>query len=123
MFNNIFRQDAMGGSIGMIESLLEKTVDYGKTSFQLVKFRTLNKTSDIVSSLLAHTVVLLFALSFMLFLSLGMAIWVGEILGNNFYGFFMVAAFYGLTGVLIHLFLHKRIKKMVSDRFIEQALK
>jgi len=123
MFNNIFRQNAMGGTIGMIESLFEKTVDYGKTSFLLVKLRTLNKTSDIVSSLLAHTVVLIFVLSFMLFLSLGIAIWVGEILGNTFYGFFVVAAFYGLTGVLIHLFLHKWIKKLVSDRFIKQVLK
>ena len=123
MFNNIFRQNAMGSSIGMIESLFEKTVDYGKTSFQLVKLRTLSKTSDVVSSLLAHTVVLIFALLFMLFLSLGMAIWVGEILGNTFYGFFVVAAFYGLTGIFIHLFLHKWIKKLVSDRFIEQVLK
>jgi len=123
MFNNIFRQNAMGSSIGMIESLFEKTVEYGKTSFLLVKLRTLNKTSDVVSSLLAHTVVLIFALLFMLFLSLGMAIWVGEILGNTFYGFFVVAAFYGLTGIFIHLFLHKWIKKLVSDRFIEQVLK
>ena len=107
----------------MIESLFEKTVDYGKTSFLLVKLRTLNKTSDVVSSLLAHTVVLIFALSFMLFLSLGIAIWLGEIFGNTFYGFFVVAAFYGLTGIFIHLFLHKWIKKLVSDRFIEQVLK
>ena len=123
MFNNIFRQNAVGGTIGMIESLFEKTVDYGKTSFLLVKLRTLNKTSDVVSSLLANTVVLIFALLFMLFLSLGLAIWVGEILGNIFYGFFVIAAFYGLTGILIHLFLHKWIKKLVSDRFIEKLLK
>ncbi|MCK9411359.1 MAG: hypothetical protein M0Q53_03595 [Prolixibacteraceae bacterium] len=123
MFNNILRTNARGGTIGMIESLFEKTVDYGKTSFLLVKLRMLNKTSDVVSSLLAHTVVLIFALSFMLFLSLGLAIWLGEIFGNPFYGFFVVAAFYGLTGIFIHLFLHKWLKKLVSDRFIEQVLK
>ncbi len=107
----------------MIESLFEKTIDYGKTSFLLVKLKTLNKTSEVISSLLAHTVVLIFAFSFLLFLSLGIAIWMGEILGNTFYGFFVVAAFYGLTGIFIHLFLHKWLKKMVSDRFIEQVLK
>jgi fatty acid desaturase len=123
MFKTIFRQNAMEGTIGMIESLFEKAVDYGKTSFLLVKLRTLKKTSDVVSSLLVNTVVLIFALSFMLFLSLGIAIWVSQILGNTFYGFFVVAAFYGLTGVLIHLFLHNRIKKLVSDRFIKQVLK
>ncbi|MCX6220785.1 MAG: hypothetical protein NTZ69_07335 [Bacteroidia bacterium] len=123
MLNNIFRQNAMGGSMEMIESLFEKTVNYGKTSFLLVKLKTLNKTSEVVSSLLAHSVVLIFALSFMLFLSLGMAIWVGEILGNTYYGFFIVATFYGLTGIFTHIFLHKWLKKMVSDRFIEQVLK
>jgi len=86
MLNNIFRQNTMESSIGMIESLFEKTVDYGKTSFLLVKLKTLNKTSDVVSSLLAHTVVLIFALLFMLFLSLGIAIWLGEIFGSTFYG-------------------------------------
>jgi hypothetical protein len=59
----------------------------------------------------------------MLFLSLGLAGWLGEILGNAYYGFFVVAAFYGIAGIIIHFFMHKWLKKMVRNNFIKQVLK
>lgn len=120
---NIFRQNAMDSHTELFESLVEKAVDYGKTSLRLMKLRTLSKTSDIISSLLPRLVVLVFALSFMLFLSLGLAIWIGEILGKSWAGFLVVAAFYGLAGFLIHLFLRKWLKRMADDQFIKHVLK
>ena len=120
---NIFQQDNMESNTEMIESLFEKTVDYGKTSFQLLKLKTLSKTSDITSTYLSRLVVLIFAFSFMLFMSLGLAIWIGEILGKSFYGFFVVGAFYGLIGIFIHFFLHKWLKKILDDYIIQQVLK
>ena len=120
---NIFQLDNMESNTEMIESLFEKTVDYGKTSFQLLKLKTLSKTSDITSTYLARLVVLIFASSFMLFMSLGLAIWIGEILGKSFYGFFVVGAFYGLIGIFIHFFLHKWLKKILDDYIIQQVLK
>lgn len=120
---NIFQQNNMESNTEMIESLFEKTVDYGKTSFQLLKLKTLSKTSDITSTYLSRLVVLIFAFSFMLFMSLGLAIWIGEILGKSFYGFFVVGVFYGLIGIFIHFFLHKWLKKILDDYIIEQVLK
>jgi hypothetical protein len=107
----------------MIESLFEKVVDYGKTSYRLVKLKTLSKTSDVVSNSLAHLVVVIFAFSFLLFLSLGLAIWIGDVLGKSCYGFFVVGAFYGLVGIFIHLFLHKWLKNRLDDYLIERILK
>ena len=107
----------------LIESLLEKAVDYGKTSYEVVKLKTLDKTSDIVSSLLPHTIVFVVIASFMLFLNLGLAFWLGEITGTTWYGFFIVAVFYLLLGVVIHFFLHKSIKTKIFDFIIKQALK
>lgn len=121
--NNIFQQNNMESNTEMIESLLEKTVDYGKTSFQLLKLKTLSKTSDITSTYLSRLVVLIFAFAFILFMSLGLAIWIGEILGNSFYGFFVVGAFFGLIGIIIHFFLHKWLKKILDDYIIQQVLK
>jgi hypothetical protein len=121
--NNIFQQNNMESNTEMIESLFEKTVDYGKTSFQLLKLKTLSKTSDITSTYLSRLVVLIFAFSFMLFMSLGLAIWIGEILGKSFYGFFVVGAFFGLIGIIIHFFLYKWLKKILDDHIIQQVLK
>ncbi len=115
--------EAMENIVDSIESLLESAVDYGKTSYDLVKLKTINKTSDVVSSLMPHAVVFLILMSFLLFLNLGVAFWLGEIFGNTFYGFFVVAAFYGIIGLVLHFFMHDRIKKKISDFIVKQALK
>ena len=113
----------MESNTELFKSLAEKAVDYGKTSLRLAKLKAVSKTSDVVSSSASHAVVVFFGLSFVLFLGVGMALWLGELLGKGYYGFFVVAAIYGVTGILIHLFLHKWIKKTVGDQFVEQLLK
>jgi hypothetical protein len=107
----------------LLETLLEKVTDYSKTSFELIKLRTIDKTADVVSSLVPHSVVFILLASFFLFLNLGIALWLGNILGKPFYGFFVVAAFYIVTSLIIHFFAFKRIKKSVSDYFIKIILK
>jgi len=106
-----------------IESLLEKVADYGKTTYDLARLKTLDKTSDVASSLIPHSIVFVLFASFMLFANFGLAFWLGEILGNNYYGFFVVAAFYVILGLILHFFFHKRIKNLVWNYIIKQVLK
>jgi fatty acid desaturase len=107
----------------LIESLLEKASDYGKTSFELAKLKALDKTSDVVSSLVPKSIVFILIAIGLLFLNFGLAVWLGDILGKLYFGFFVVAAFYGITGMIIHFFMHDSLKKIVRDNFIKQALK
>jgi hypothetical protein len=107
----------------LLETLLERATDYGNTTFELVKLKALDKTSDVVSSVVPHSVVIVMITSFVLFLNLGIAFWLAEILGKTFYGFFAVAAFYLITGAVIYFFMFKRIKKAVRDFVIKQLLK
>lgn len=116
---NIYTED----NKKLLESLVERATDYGKTSFDLVKLQAVDKSSEVVSSVIPHTVVLILFSSFMLFLNLGLALWLGEILGKIFYGFFVVSAFYILTGLIIHLFLHKTLKSLIRNYVIQQLLK
>lgn len=113
----------MEENTNMFETLLEKATDYGKTSYELAKLKAVHKTAEVISNLLPHSVVLVIFSSCMLFLSVGLAFWLGEILGKIYFGFFVVAAFYALTGIIIHFFMHDRIKKGVSDSIIKQMLK
>jgi hypothetical protein len=107
----------------LLETLLERASEYGKTSIDLVKLKALDKTTEIVSSVIPLSVVILLVASSMLFLNLGLAFWLGEVLGKIYYGFFIVAAFYVLAGIFIHFFLHKWIKRLVGDYFIKRVLK
>lgn len=106
-----------------IESLLEKATEYGKTSFELAKLNALDKTSDVVSSLIPHSIVLLIIAFSMLIFSMGLAFLLGEILGKTFLGFIVIAAFYLLSGILTRLFLHRPIKRLVANSLIKKALK
>lgn len=115
--------EAMENNSKMIESLFERAADYGKTSYELVKLKLIDKTSDTVSSILPHSIVVILIASFLVFFNLGLAFWLGEILGRIFYGFFIVAGFYGFTGIIMHFFFHKWLKKRISNYIIKMLIK
>jgi hypothetical protein len=107
----------------LLETLLDRATEYGKTSYELVKLKAVDKTSDVISSSVPGTVVVVLIASFMIFLNLGLAFWIGEILGKTFYGFFIVASFYLLLAVIIYLFMYKWLKKIVCNYLIRKLLK
>lgn len=107
----------------LIESLLERVTEYGNTSLELAKLRALDKTSDVVSSVIPHYVVFILYASFIFFFSLGLAFWLGEILGSTYFGLFVIAALYGIIGIIVHLFMHTWLKNRICNYFIKQLLK
>ena len=108
--------------VGPIESLLGRVETYSKTSLELAKLKSLETTTHVATSLISRmSVLILFAL-FVLVFTIGIALWLGELLGHSYYGFFIVAGFYLLVGIIFQLFLHKWINKPVGDLIITQAL-
>ncbi len=113
----------MEDNTNLIESLIERATDYGQTSIELAKLKALDQTTQVMSSFLSNAVVLIIISLFVLFLNFGLAIWIGHILGEIYYGFFAVAGFYGMTAILVYLFMRKWIKRTVGNTFIKQVLK
>jgi hypothetical protein len=113
----------MESNAKLIEALLEKVSDYGVTSFELVKLKALDRTSDAVSSFIPHLFVFIVITVFVLFINLGLAFWLGDILGKTYFGFLVVAGFYGIAGFILHFFMHKWIKKVIWDFIIKIVLK
>ena len=105
-----------------IESLLETTQDYIKTSLELFRLKALAKASELVSAILTRAIVFLFIFMFFLMASIGLSIWLGEILGAGWYGFLIVAAFYGISGLILSL-LNGGIKKLIANSFVKQVFK
>jgi len=112
----------MEDNTGLIDELLEKVAKYGKAELELAKLKALDKGSDIVSASVPSVIVMVSASVFMLFLNLGIAIWVGGLLDNLFLGFFAVAAFYGIIALILHLLMRKWLKKKVADYIIKRVL-
>ena len=106
----------------MIESLVERVEVYSKTTFELSKLKVLEKTSHVAASLASRVCVIIVIFLFALALNIGIALLLGEILGKLYYGFFIVAAFYLVAGIVLYIFLLKWIKKPLSDFIITQSL-
>ncbi len=106
----------------LVEALFERIKEYLNTSIEIIKLKSVEKAAEIFSTLAVKLSILAIASIFMLFLNIGIAFWLGEILGKVYYGFLIVAAFY-LAVTLIILLLSKKIKKSIADSIITNALK
>lgn len=107
----------------LIESLIEKGEQYGKTTLELIKLKTVDKSADVASTLLSWLIVIVFTVLFFLILNIGIALWIGELLGKSYYGFFIVAGFYALLALIFGIFREQFIKKPVNNSIVSQVLK
>ena len=106
----------------LIENLIEKGEQYGKTTLELLKLKTLDKSADVISNLVSWLIVVIFAVLFFLILNIGIALWIGELLGKTYYGFFVVAGFYALLALIFGIFRKQIVKNPVNNSIIEQVL-
>ncbi len=105
------------------EPLFEKAENYGKTSLKLLKLKTIEKSTRFISIFITHIILMLFFVIFLLFLSLGLAILISDLLGMNYLGYFIVSGIYGAIGLIIYLFLQVKIKKYITNSVVTNLLK
>jgi hypothetical protein len=61
----------------------------------------------------------LLAAFFAFTINIAVALWIGDLLGAAYYGFFIVAGFYALVAIIL-LIMHPSIKKSVNNNIIKQ---
>lgn len=102
-----------------IENLFERAEAYGKTSLNLLKLKAIDKSSELISTVLSWLIVSIVVALFFIILNIGVALWLGEILGKTYYGFFIVAGIYAVLSVIFILW----IKKYINNSIISKMLK
>lgn len=107
----------------LVEDLFEKTETYVKTSFEIFKLKTVDKTAEVVASIVSRLVVILFLSFFFLMINIGLAIWIGESMGHVYYGFFMVSGLYAIMALCLYVFRNPIIKNPIINSIISQVLK
>jgi hypothetical protein len=103
--------------------LLQKLTDYGNTTLELTKLKALEKSAEFISSAIPQILGFAVFVIFLLMLSIGLALWLGNILGGSFVGFFAVAGLYGLIFLVLTFLLHKWIKMKIANYFVKMMLK
>lgn len=106
-----------------IEKLYEKAERYSKTTYELVRLNTIDKTSDIISSLAIVITILVIAAVFTLFINIGIALWIGQALNSNALGFFIVSGFYIIVGIIVFLKRNELIKIPLDNLIVSKLLK
>jgi hypothetical protein len=113
----------MQSTIEHIESIVTKAGDLAETKAELWKLRAVGKISETVSSILSKIAIVVFIGTAMVILSLGAAFWIGQEMGNLYYGFFIVGGFYILAGLFVYAFRKNLIKKPISNLIIDKIIK
>jgi len=106
----------------LIESLFEKAEMYAKTNFELYKLHAIDKSADIVSTIAAKMAIFSMVLITFILLTIGLSLWIGDMLGRTYYGFFAVSAFYILVTLLLYYNRSIILKAPVNDSIILQML-
>lgn len=106
----------------ILEPFFEKVEDYANTSFELFKLRTIDKSARIMSSVVYGGIILFLLSLFFVGVNIGIAIWLGEILGKLYYGFLCIGGFYGIIGVIVCFFMRKSIKRWIANSIVSHLL-
>jgi hypothetical protein len=112
----------MENTFNHIKPLFEKIGIYGKTNFELYRLKTIRKTAEVISTFVSRGAVVVVLSMFLIFISTGLALWLGDLLGKAYLGFFCVAAFYILLGGVLFYFLHGFIKRKISNSIISEII-
>ena len=112
----------MENKIDVLEPLIERAENYAKSSFELYKLKTVNKSATIISTVYLRALVVFFFSIFFITASIGVSLWLGDLLGKSYYGFFCVAGFYALSGLIVSVFMGESIKNRVTNSVISKIL-
>jgi hypothetical protein len=106
-----------------IKTLIDESKDYLDTKIELTKLKAIDKSADVLSSVVVMVAMIFIGSLFILFTSIAMALLLGKMMGAYYYGFFAVGGFYALLVILIYLQRDKWIKTPIASGLINKMLK
>lgn len=110
------KNDRAAGS--KLEYLTEQLLDHLETRWEYATLVFTEKASEIVSNLVSLMAAALFGMMTLLFLSLGFALWLGDMIGSRSGGFALAAVVFVPLGILAYVW----IKPFVRTKIIQNIL-
>lgn len=106
-----------------IKTLVDQSKDFLETKIELTKLKAIDKSSDVLSTVVAMVIIIFLGSLFVIFVSIAAALMLGNWLGSEYYGFLLVGAVYGLLLIVIYLKKDKWIKTPIANGLINKMLK
>lgn len=102
-----------------LEHLTEQLTTHLETRWEYATLGFTEKMSEVVASLASLLAASLFGLMLFLFLSLGFALWLGDVLGNRAGGFALASLMFIPMGIASYIY----IRPFVREKIIQTVLK
>lgn len=113
----------MKEKVSMLKDLMDRAETFAKTNLQLYRLKAIDKVTDVFSSVAAGVVILIIVTFLMIILSIGTSLWLGELLGKLYYGFFAVAGFYAVLAILCVLLRRQLLEVFFNNYIVNQIFK
>lgn len=96
--------------------------EYIKVTLVKLEDKAIDKVSGLAAALFGLIFLLLTFSLFFIFSTIALALFIGSLLGNHYWGFLIISLFYLAAGILLWTFRKKLIKRPVA-RILANALK
>lgn len=107
----------------IVETVFKRIENLTSNQTELIKLKLYNKTADLATFLAMKAIIVTVLGLFFLFLNIGLSLWLGEILGKTYYGFFILAAFYAIAAIFIKTSIYKYLQLQINLMVLTKILK
>ena len=107
-------------TLTLIESLISKSHDYVETRLDLFKLKMVDKSTEVASTIASGLAMFVITFIFLIVFNIGIGLLIGDLLGKSYYGFFILAVFYALMGVIFYKSRNKIIKAPIIGIFLKK---
>lgn len=104
-----------------IKSAYEYTEEYVRTKYNLYQLKTIKKSIDLTSYLTAKIFYLVLLCFSFLFLAIGLSLYLGELIGKPYAGFFVLSCVIFIFSVVFSFFGYRSIRRIISKILIHKV--
>ncbi|MCW3113601.1 MAG: hypothetical protein JWR18_1997 [Segetibacter sp.] len=109
-------------TLTLIESLFGQSKDYIDNRLELYKLKMIDKTSSVASSVVSGIALFVIFFIFFIVFNIGIALLIGDLVGKSYLGFLILAAVYGIAGLVLFSKRDKIFKSPVTKMIIGKFL-
>lgn len=109
--------------ISKIEQIYNRVEQYVTTTVELYKLKALQKVAETAASIITSVLLAICGLLFLFFVSLGLAVYLGEVMGRMHYGFMIVAGIYLLVAIIVYAVRATVLKDKVNTYIVRKIFK
>jgi Zn-dependent protease with chaperone function len=112
----------MESTFDQLGDLVNKARSIAETKVEIFKLKAAHKVSLTISSIITILAIAFIAIMILLILSIGVAIFIGNRVGDVSFGFFIVGGFYLLVGLILFIFRKNLLSTPLSNLIIDKMI-